>query len=184
MLREDLTMNPIPGRADQMRAQAAREGGLCAIEIPGYTDTDGFLDTIVSSVTGDSCNFNVCGAAGCRACLEEGSQVKCVLCNATNDCDGLENVVEYRCDVCDAVVTLNENNEFAMYTVSYKANDTPNDIKLIGIFDALIEEETLEVYDHYGFAINSPIHPTVIPGFSESTSHLYQQYDKVAVAGT
>ena len=109
-------MNPIPGRADQIREQAASEGGLCAIQIPSYTDVTGFLDTVVSSIIGDQCNFNVCQAAGCQACLEEGSEVKCLQCNTTNDCDGLENVVEYKCDTCDAVVTLNENNEFAMYT--------------------------------------------------------------------
>ena len=52
------------------------------------------------------------------------------------------------------------------FLVSYKADDTPNDVKLIGIFDSIVEGESLEVYDHYGFAINSPIHPTVVPRFS------------------
>ena len=54
------------------------------------------------------------------------------------------------------------------FTVAYKEDDaTPNDIKLIGIFDELPSNgDTLEIVVHYGISINSPVHPKVIPRFS------------------
>ena len=120
VLREELTVNPIPERADAMRAQAQEEGGLCKFEIPAYTDvdtTDSYLDAVVSSVTETAyCNVNVCRSEGCYGCIDEEGNTTCVPCDASNSCDGLANVVEYRLCDCDAVVTVNENNEFALYT--------------------------------------------------------------------
>jgi hypothetical protein len=189
-LREDLTINPIPERADQMRTQATNESGLCKIEIPAYNDTnDGFLDSVVLSVTGTDCSIDVCRSEECHACTKkDGEDLSCALCSSSSDCDGLEDVVEYRHCECDAVVTVNEKNEFTLYTgelirkkidggihlfrlqtrflVSYKPEDVPNDIKLIGIFDEIEENKTLKVTDHYGLFVNNPIHPDVIPRFS------------------
>ena len=120
VLREELTVNPIPERADAMRAQAQEEGGLCKFEIPAYTDvdtTDSYLDAVVSSVRETAyCNVNVCRSEGCYGCIDEEGNTTCVPCDASNSCDGLANVVEYRLCDCDAVVTVNENNEFALYT--------------------------------------------------------------------
>lgn len=110
-------MNPIPERADQMRSQAVTEGGLCTIEIPAFTDADGFLDALVFSVTGADCSINVCRSEECHVCTEGiGGDATCAPCTSSNNCDGLENVAEYRYCDCDAVVTVNENNEFALYT--------------------------------------------------------------------
>lgn len=115
-----MTVNPIPERADALRAQAAEEGGLCSIQIPAYTEghtTDGYLSTVVSSVTASpQCTVAVCRSEGCHACTEEGGNVTCLPCAVSNDCDGLANVIEYRFCECDAVLTVNENNEFALFT--------------------------------------------------------------------
>lgn len=119
VLRGDLTVNPIPERAPDMRAQAVNEDGLCAFDIPAYTDTDGFLDAVVSSVSGADCSFSVCRTAGCHKCIEDGGEAICTPCDASSDCDATEGeALEYRyCpNNCDAVVTVNENNEFALLT--------------------------------------------------------------------
>lgn len=113
VLQEDLTVNPIPKRADKMRTQAVNDGGLCTIEIPAYTDVDDFLDTVVSSVTGADCDVNVCRSEGCQACTKNGG---CNPCSSSFHCDGLANIQEYRYCDCDVVVTINEKDEFAMYT--------------------------------------------------------------------
>ena len=120
IIREDLTINPIPERADALRAQAAAEGGLCGITIPAYTDvetTDSYLNAIVSSVTASAeCAINVCRSEGCHACTEEGGNSTCTPCVASSDCDTLANVIEYRFCDCDTVVTVNGDNEFVLYT--------------------------------------------------------------------
>ena len=120
VLKEDLVVNPIPERADALRAQAVEEGGLCNIQIPAYTDTDttdSYLNAVVSSVTAsDTCTVNVCRSEGCNVCIDEGGNITCVPCDNSGDCDGLTNIVEYRFCDCDTVVTVNENNEFALYT--------------------------------------------------------------------
>jgi hypothetical protein len=110
-------MNPIPERADQMRAQAKIEGGLCIIEIPEFLDsTHDFLDYVVLSIVGADCSIDACRSEDCNVCTENGEDVNCTLCSSSSDCDGLEDVVEYRYCECDAVVTVNENNEFVLYT--------------------------------------------------------------------
>ena len=152
VLRNDLSVNPIPERAGTMRAQAIEEGGLCAIQIPVYTDTDGFLDAIVSSVTtsasaSNQCNITVCRSEVCHACTENVTQGEniCEPCSSSADCDGIENVVEYRYCDCDAVATINDSNEFVLYTVSYKEmDDVANDIKV-----RITSETTLHGLLHY-----------------------------------
>lgn len=122
VLREDVTVNPIAERADSMREQAAEEGGLCVIKIPAYNDadtTESYLGSVVSSVSGSAqCTVNVCRSVGCHGCTGEGGNTTCVPCatSTSSDCDGLANVVEYRYCDCDAVVTVNENNEFSVFT--------------------------------------------------------------------
>jgi hypothetical protein len=120
VLREDLTINPIPERADAMRAQAVEEGGLCNIQIPAYLETDttdSYLSTVVSSATTSTqCNVDVCRSEGCHVCTDVEGNVTCTLCATSSECDGLGNVIEYRYCECDAVVTVTENNEFALYT--------------------------------------------------------------------
>lgn len=117
VLREDLTVNPIPERADAMRTQAEEGGGLCAIGIPIFTDTDGFLNATVDSVTPSAqCNITVCRSGGCHACNTTEGENICSFCSTSADCDGLENVLEYRYCDCDAVVTVNDNDEFVLYT--------------------------------------------------------------------
>ena len=120
VIKEDLTANPIPERADTLRALALDEGGLCHITIPAYSDsdtTDSYLTAIVSSIVASSeCTVNVCRSEGCHVCTEVGGNETCAPCTASSDCDGIVDVVEYRYCDCDAVVTVNENNEFVMYT--------------------------------------------------------------------
>ena len=120
VLREDLAINPIPERSAELRSKAAEENGLCSISIPAYSDTDttdSYLTSVVSSVTASAqCTFDVCRSEGCHVCTDEGGNSTCVPCDASGDCDGLANVVEYRYCDCDAVVTVNENNEFILYT--------------------------------------------------------------------
>lgn len=120
VLRQDLKVNPIPERADELREQAADEGGLCSIQIPAYTEadtTDSYLSTVVSSVTASAqCSIDVCRSEGCHVCTDEGGNATCVPCSASSDCDGLANVIEYRFCECDVVITVNENNEFTLYT--------------------------------------------------------------------
>ena len=117
VLKQDLTVNPIPERADQLRDQAIIEGGLCTIDIPAYTDVNGFLGDIVLSVTGADCDVQVCRSGECDVCTREiiGDPI-CTPCASSGACDGLEDVVEFRYCDCDLVVTVDENNEFAMYT--------------------------------------------------------------------
>lgn len=51
--------------------------------------------------------------------------------------------------------------------VSYKPGETPNDIKLIGIFDGIPSNgDNLEINDHFGFSINAPVNPSVVPRFN------------------
>ena len=51
--------------------------------------------------------------------------------------------------------------------VSYKPGETPNDIKLIGIFDEIPSNgDNLEINDHFGFSINAPVNPSVVPRFN------------------
>jgi hypothetical protein len=120
VLREDLTVNPIPERADALRAQAATEGGLCSIQIPSYTEidtTDSYLTSVVSSVTSSAqCNIDVCRSGGCNACSDEAGTTTCRPCNSTGDCDGLGNIIEYRYCDCDVVVTVDDLNQFSLYT--------------------------------------------------------------------
>ena len=117
VIREDLIVNPIPERADTMRTQAEEGGGLCDMEIPIFTDTDGFLGAVAASVTTSAqCNINLCRSEGCYACIESEGENVCSPCSTSADCDGLENVLEYRYCDCDAVVTVNDSNEFVLYT--------------------------------------------------------------------
>ena len=120
VIKEDLVINPIPENQGALREQAATEGGLCGITIPAYTDTDtteSYLAAVVSSITASTeCTIDVCRSEGCHVCLEDGGNATCASCNSSSDCDGLANVVEYRFCDCDTVVTVNEYNEFAMYT--------------------------------------------------------------------
>lgn len=120
VLREDVTFNPIPERAYEMRAQAEDEGGLCNIQIPPYPEkgtTNSYLDAVVSSVTANpNCAVNICRSKGCHACSVEGGNTTCAPCGESSDCDGLENVEEYRYCDCDVVVTVDELNQFALYT--------------------------------------------------------------------
>ena len=115
-----MTVNPIPERAQGLRAQAAEEGGLCNIQIPAFAEDDTtstYLDAVVASVTqSPDCIVDVCRSEGCHVCLDGEENVVCIPCAASDECDGLENVKEYRYCDCDAVVTVNEYNEFAMYT--------------------------------------------------------------------
>jgi hypothetical protein len=133
VLKEDLTVNPIPERASLMRAQAEEEGGLCSIQIPAYEEADtidSYLEAVVSSITSSAqCNIDVCRSEGCHACLDDGENATCLPCSTSSDCDGLENVIEYRYCECDAVVTITENNEFAMYTGRYSLSK--NDVCLL-----------------------------------------------------
>jgi hypothetical protein len=116
-LRGDLEVNPIPERAADLRIQAVDEDGLCAFDIPAYTNIDIFLDAIVSSVTGADCNIDVCRSAGCHKCAEIKGELKCELCQSSSDCDASEGeVLEYRYCNCDAVATVNENDEFRLFT--------------------------------------------------------------------
>ena len=120
VLRQDLTVNPIPERADALREQAAEEGGLCNIKIPAYEEDDTtskYLDTVVASVTSSpNCTIDVCRSEGCHVCTDEGVDITCTQCADSDECDGLENVKEYRFCDCDAVVTVNKYNEFELYT--------------------------------------------------------------------
>ena len=119
VLRNDLTVNPFPERAAEMRTQAEAEGGLCNIQIPIYTDdNDSFLSAVVASVTESSeCTVDVCRSEGCHACIDDdGGELTCEQCDTSDECDKKKNVVEYRYCDCDAVVTVNENNEFALFT--------------------------------------------------------------------
>jgi hypothetical protein len=51
--------------------------------------------------------------------------------------------------------------------VSYKPGETPNDIKLIGIFDGIPSNgDNLEINDHFGFSINAPVNPSAVPRFN------------------
>ena len=172
VLREDLTVNPIPERAAELRAQAIQENGLCDISIQPYsnsTDTvDSYLTSVVSSVSGPDCGVDVCRSEGCHACVDDGGgNATCIPCASSDECDGLENVIEYRYCDCDAVVTVDKYDKFRMYTVSYKTNDmTPNDITLIAIFNELVEGDgPIDTVDHFGFSINSPVYPPAIPRF-------------------
>ena len=116
VIREDLVVNPIPERADVMRTQAAESGGLCSIEIPAYTNTDGFLDAIVNSVLGSDCDIKVCRSKGCHLCYNNNT-LGCVECiDGSTNCDGIEDVAYFKNCNCDAVVTINEKDEFALYT--------------------------------------------------------------------
>lgn len=125
VLRGDLETNPIPERAADMRIQAVDEDGLCAFDIPAYNatnDTDIFLNTIVSSVTGADCSITVCRSAGCHKCEDE---TTCVLCDTSSDCDASEGeVLEYRYCNCDAVATVNEIGEFTLITGEKKCDLT------------------------------------------------------------
>ena len=121
VIKEDIVINPIPENLDALREQAAAEGGLCDITIPAYsTDTDtadSYLTAVVTSVaTSTECTVDVCRSEGCHVCTEVGGNATCALCNASSDCDGLAYVVEYKFCDCDTVVTVNEDNEFVMYT--------------------------------------------------------------------
>lgn len=121
MLKSELTVNPIAERADALRTQAATDGGLCDIQIPIYADTDtadSFLSTVVSSVTASAdCVLDVCRSEGCHVCVDEnGGEPACELCATSTNCDGKQNVVEYRYCDCDVVVTVNEKSEFSLLT--------------------------------------------------------------------
>jgi hypothetical protein len=50
--------------------------------------------------------------------------------------------------------------------VSYRADTTINDIKLMGIFDSLSTDETVIAKDHFGLSINNPIYPAIVPRFN------------------
>ena len=63
-------------------------------------------------------------------------------------------------------VVLCPNGDTSKLPVSYNSNEDPNDIKLIGLFNQLVDGEAVEVVDHYGFSINSPIHPETVPKFN------------------
>jgi hypothetical protein len=62
-------------------------------------------------------------------------------------------------------------------TVPYKADSvTVNDIKLIGIFEEDVSEETVAA-DHFGVPINNPSYPAIVPRFKtmqELTSSMSQ----------
>ena len=181
VLREDLTVNPIPERAAELRSQAVQENGLCDINIPPYTDTDtvdSYLTAVVSSVSGPDCGVTLCRSEGCHACVDDDGDATCIPCTTSDDCDGLQDVVEYRYCDCDGVVTVDAYDKFLLYTVSYKTTDmSPNDITLIAIFNELLEGETVDTIDHFGFSINSPVYPPTIPRFktmSELTAAMSQ----------
>jgi hypothetical protein len=116
VIKGDLKVNPIPEKAEQLRALAAAEGGLCSIEIPAYTDTDAFLNGVkTSATTGEDCNTVICRSEGCTVVFQNGTEIACT---ATNSCEGLTEteVQDFKnCD-CDVIVSVNELNEFVLYT--------------------------------------------------------------------
>ena len=62
---------------------------------------------------------------------------------------------------------MNELFSSHYFLVSYKTEDVPSDIKLIGLFEELPSNgDTLAVKDHFGLSINSPVYPSVIPRFN------------------
>lgn len=119
VLREDLTVNPIAGRAEALRNQALQEGGLCSIQIHPYAvgdTTESYLNEFVSSMSGSHCDVDLCVSTGCHVCTENSGEVDCAPCASSDDCDGLSNVVDYRFCDCDLVVTVDNNDKFMLYT--------------------------------------------------------------------
>jgi hypothetical protein len=113
VIKDDLNANPIPEKAKQLRSQAMDGSGLCNIEIPAYVNQNNFLDAVKASVTGNHCGISVCRSVGCHACFRNST---CIVCGEGTNCDGKENIDEYKnCD-CDIVATTNANNEFTLYT--------------------------------------------------------------------
>lgn len=113
IIKDDLKVNPIPQKAQQLRSQAMDGDGLCSIEIPAFTNKNSFLDTVKKSVTGNNCGIKVCRSAGCHACFRNNT---CTVCGLGTNCDEQQNIEEYKnCD-CDIVVTTNPNSEFTLYT--------------------------------------------------------------------
>jgi hypothetical protein len=113
VIKDDLMVNPIPEKSPQIKSQAQSGDGLCTIQIPTYTDTEAFLSTVQSSVTGNDCGITICRAEGCIARLANNTKI---MCNATSSCDEMKDIEEYmNCD-CDVVVTADGDNNFALYT--------------------------------------------------------------------
>lgn len=195
VIKDDLKVNPIPGNALDLRTQAVANGYLCSIQIPVYTDTEPFLSAVKSSITGSDCGLTICRSQGCTARLaEDGDTEIFILCDASNNCDGMADIQEYtNCD-CDVVVTVDtvddDQKNFALYTgetitisiesyhwplmftqlpsfciVSYKADEvTANDIKLIGIFDEDVTDKVVST-QYFGIPINNPSYPAIVPRF-------------------
>jgi hypothetical protein len=154
ILKGEFTVNPIPDNAERLREQAQDEGGLCAINIPTYTDDDSFVSEIISSITGENCSITACDATSCDAC------------NATT-CENVEEVTDYRnCD-CDLVVSIdNADHELVLSTVAFKNESTnaTNDVKLIGIFNSSLPVDGVQ--NTFGIQVNSPSVPAIVPRFS------------------
>ena len=64
---------------------------------------------------------------------------------------------------------VNDQNQFLLYTVAYfDTNQTrPNDIKLIGLFEAFLDEGKAPdgSSDYFGIPINTPVNPNAVPRF-------------------
>ena len=50
--------------------------------------------------------------------------------------------------------------------VPYKIDDEVNDIKLIGLFNQTVDGAAQGIEELFGFSINSPLHPAVLPAFN------------------
>ena len=64
------------------------------------------------------------------------------------------------------ISSFNTSRVSSSAAVPYKIDDEVNDIKLIGLFNKTVEAATQGIEELFGFSINSPVHPAVIPAFN------------------
>ena len=158
IIRDDLEANPIAENAARLREQAE----VCDITFGTFdtaSDADGWISSVVNSV-GTSCDFTLCSHLDCesiRPINEDGDPY--------GDIEGY-----HYCD-CDVVIGLDDNDLVFLFTVEDKGSEelpSANDIKLIGLFESLPSDGTLDSDKEIAGLppINSPVFPTEVPRFT------------------
>lgn len=156
-IRDELSTNPIAENAATLRKQAKNVGNsLCNIAFPEWSDNStSWINLVKSSITHAAegiCNLTICLTNECIPTLN----------NKKDDILGYDHCTR----LCDIAIELNAQNQFLLYTVAhFDANQTrPNDIKLIGLFEANNTAPALPS-DYFGIPINAPVNPNVVPRF-------------------
>lgn len=156
-IRDELSTNPIAENAATLRKQAKNTGNsLCNITFPEWSNNQtSWINLVKSSITHaaeGTCNLNVCLT---NECIPAQNKKKDVILG-----------YDYCTRLCDIAIGLNAQNQFLLYTVAhFDANQTePNDIKLIGLFEANNAAPALPS-DYFGIPINAPVNPNVVPRF-------------------